>query len=361
MRQYKVPINDRFNFNIQRELPGGFRLDATEFMMFEHNAQDGSMWGGFYGQNLNQMNPEYYYKYKGLLSESVPNPFYGQFPTSLGAAGVSSVTPSYTGLPIMPGSLGTSSTVSLGQLLQPYPQYGNLNLQGIPGYRDHYFGTAISVTRPFAHGWTLLATYNYSLQSHSAYYDDIDTFDRHLTQWDRQLPRHNIRVSGTYQLPFGKGKSYFNTVPKWVDEVIGGWSTSQIFYFMGGDLLSFPTSGMVCDPRQNKPSGPYWFNPNCITTPPSYTIATAPPYYEGLRGPRFWQLDSTASKTFNINERFNLEFRLEMYNMPNKFIPGDPCVGSSCGSSDGMSLTEAGGANGANYGRELQGSLRLHF
>jgi hypothetical protein len=361
MRQYKVPINDRFNFNIQRELPGGFRLDATEFMMFEHNAQDGSMWGGFYGQNLNQMNPEYYYKYKGLLSESVPNPFHGQFPTSLGAAGVSSVSPSYTGLPIMPGSLGTSSTVSLGQLLQPYPQYGNLNLQGIPGYRDHYFGTAISVTRPFAHGWTLLATYNYSLQSHSAYYDDIDTFNHHLTQWDRQLPRHNIRISGTYQLPFGKGKSYFSTVPKWVDEVIGGWSTSQIFYFMGGDLLTFPTSGMVCDPRQNKPSGAYWFNPNCITTPPSYTIATAPPYYEGLRGPRFWQLDSTASKTFSINERMNLEFRLEMYNTPNKFIPGDPCVGSSCGSSDGLSLTEAGGSNGANYGRELQGSLRLHF
>jgi hypothetical protein len=277
MRQYKVPINDRFNFNIQRELPGGFRLDATEFMMFEHNAQDGSMWGGFYSQNLNLMNPAYYYKYKGLLSETVPNPFYGQFPTSLAAAGVSSVTPSYTGLPIMPGSLGTSSTVSLGQLLQPYPQYGSLNLQGIPNYRDHYFGTAISVTRPFSHGWTLLATYNYSLQSHSAYYDDIDTYNQHLTQWDRQLPRHNIRISGTYQLPFGRGKSYFSTVPKWVDEVIGGWSTSQIFYFMGGDLLSFPTSGMICDPRQNKPSsGGYWFNPNCITTPPSYTIATEP-------------------------------------------------------------------------------------
>ncbi len=24
-----------------------FRLDVTEFLMFEHNAQDGSMWGGY--------------------------------------------------------------------------------------------------------------------------------------------------------------------------------------------------------------------------------------------------------------------------------------------------------------------------
>jgi len=379
-RQYKVPINDRLTFNVQRELPANFRLDATEYIMFEHNAQDGSMWGGYgssgsqlsgagfgwngsanpFQQNLNMMNPMYNYIYKGLLSESVPNPFYGQFPTSLAAGGVSSVTPSYTGLPIMPGSMGTSATTSLGQLLQPYPQYGSLWLMGVPNNRDHYYGLAMSVTRPMAHGWTFLGTYNYSLQSHTSYYDDIAQYNQHLTMWDRGYPRHNLRFSGTYQLPFGKGHTYLSTVPKWVDEIIGGWQTSQIFYWMSGTLLGFPESGMTCDPRQNVPSG-YWFNPNCVVTPPSYTIATAPPYYQGLRGPRFWQLDSTVSKTFNVNERFNLEFRLEMYNMPNTFIPGDPCVGSSCGTSDGLSLTEASGANGANYGRELQCSVRLHF
>ena len=202
--------------------------------------------------------------------------------------------------------------------------------------------------------------YNYSIQNHTSYYDDIAQYNQHLTMWDRGYPRHNLRMSGTYQLPFGKGHTYFSTVPKWVDEIIGGWQTSQIFYWMSGTLLGFPESGMTCDPRQNVPSG-YWFNPNCIVTPPSYVMATAPPYYQGLRGPRFWQLDSTASKTFNINERFNLEFRLEMYNMPNVFIPSDPQVGSSNGASDGKSLYEASGANGANYGRELQGSLRLHF
>jgi hypothetical protein len=369
MRQYKVPINDRFNFNIQRELPGEFRLDVTEFLMFEHNAQDGSMWGGYgngvgtagyngsgypYQRSVNMMNPMYNYTYKGLLSESVPNPFYNQFPTQ-----PSNAPPGYTG-PYMNGYLGTSPTVSLSQLLQPYPQYGSLTLYGTPGNVDHYYGTAVSVTRRFAHGWTFLGTYNYSLQNHTNYYDDIAQFNQHLTMWDRGLPRHNLRMSGTYQLPFGKGRSYFSSVPKWVDEVIGGWSTSQIFYWMSGDLLGMPESGMVCDPRQNVPSG-YWFNPNCLVTPPSYVMASSPPYYEGLRGPRFWQLDSTASKTFNINERFNLEFRLEMYNMPNVFIPSDPQIGPSNGTTDGKSIYEASGSNGANYGRELQGSLRLHF
>ena len=173
-RQYKVPINDRFNFNIQRELPANFRLDVTEFLMFEHNAQDGSMWGGYgssgsqlsgngfgyngsanpFQRNLNMMNPMYNYTYQGLLTESVPNPFYGVFPTN------PSTAPSGYSGPYMPGYLGTSSTVSLSQLLQPYPQYGSLWLMGVPGNRDHYYGLAMSVTRPMAHGWTFLGTYN---------------------------------------------------------------------------------------------------------------------------------------------------------------------------------------------------------
>jgi hypothetical protein len=92
---------------------------------------------------------------------------------------------------------------------------------------------------------------------------------------DRGYPRHNLCLSGTYQFPCGRGRTYFSSVPKWVDEIIGGWATSDIFYWQSGNLLPFPTSGMVCNSTQNIPSG-YWFNPNCITTAVAYTIPTAP-------------------------------------------------------------------------------------
>ncbi len=360
--QYKIPINDRFNFNIQRQLPAQFRLDVTEFLMFSRNAQDDSMWGGFLTHNINQMDPMLSYKYKGLLNTSVPNPFYGQFPTSLAAAGVASVTPSYTGLPIMPGTMGTAATISLSQLLTPYPQFGSLNQWGWPGRRTHYYGTAISITRPMTHGWTFLGTYNYSLQNRDRYYNDIDTYNNKFTMFDYGSPRHNIRLSGTYQLPFGRGRQYFSNVPWFVDEIIGGWATSNIFYFVSGQLLSFPPYGMICNPRDNVPTG-MWFNANCITTPPSYTMATQPLYYEGIRGPHFWDLDTTAVKNFRISERFNLEFRLEMYNTPNIFIPSNPnvCSPTQCPGIAGIPNWVANGSNGSNYGREMQGSLRLHF
>jgi len=360
--QYKIPINDRFNFNIQRQLPAQFRLDITEFMMFSHNAHDSTMWASFYSKNVNQMDPMFSYTYKDLLNTPVPNPFYGNVYTSLAQTGLSSIPSNYTGKPIMPGTMGTTATTTLSQLLRPYPQYGDLNQLGWPGHVTHYYGTAISITRPMTKGWTFLGTYNYSLDNRSGYYDDIDQYNNHYEMFDHQNPRHNIRLSGTYQLPFGKGRQFFSNAPWWVDEIIGGWATSNIFYWVSGTLLSFPTTGMICNPRENVPSG-MWFNANCITTAPSYTIPTQPPYYQGIRGPHFWDLDTTAVKNFRISERFGLEFRLEMYNMPNVFIPSNPnvCSPAQCGDIAGISNSVASSSNGANYGREMQGSVRFHF
>jgi hypothetical protein len=92
----------------------------------------------------------------------------------------------------------------------------------------------------------------------------------------------------------------------------------------------------VRDPTQNIPAG-YWFNPNCLTTAPPYTMMTSPFYYEGMRGPRYWDLDSTFVKSFKITERYNLEFRMELYNLTNTFIPSDPnvCGVTQCGSVGG--------------------------
>jgi hypothetical protein len=361
-RDYVIPMNDRFNFNIQRQLPAQFRLDVTEFIMFTRNAEDCTMWGCVQSKNMNQMNPMFNYTYKSVLTTPVPNPFYGQVYTSLAQAGLTSVPASYTGEPIMPGSLGTSPTVSLSQLLQPYPQYGTLTEMFWPGRITHYYGTALSITRPMSHGWTFLGTYNYSLDNRSTFYDDIDTYNNKYTMADYGNPRHNIRLSGTYQVPFGRGRQYFSSAPRWVDEIIGGWATSNIFYWVSGTLLGFPTTGMICNPRYNVPKG-MWFNANCITTAPAYTIPTDPLYYEGIRGPHFWDLDTTAVKNFRITESMSLEFRLEMYNMPNIFIPSNPnvCSTAQCGNIAGIPNSVASSSNGANYGRELQCSVRFHF
>jgi hypothetical protein len=333
----KTPLNDRFNFTIQRQAPQRIFTEATFFMMFEHNAQDASMWGGSYNYNVNQMDPNLAYTFKGLVDQTVANPFYG-LPAN-----------------IMPGNLRTQPTVAVSQLLRPYPQYATLNQMAWPGYSDHYYALQMQAQRPFSNGLTFLVAYNYNQEYHSQYFDDVARFNNQLSMLDRGYPRHNLRIAGTWELPVGKGRKYLNHTNRVVDAVLGGWATSHILMWRNGNLLSFPAALVNGDPRQSIPSGDY-FNPAVFSVLPAYTPRTNPWYYDGLRGPGFWQLDSTLVKYFNVTEHAKLEFRMEFYNLPNAFMPSDPDLTVGSGTL-GRSTWVAGG----NYGREIQYTARIHF
>lgn len=334
----KTPLNDRINFTFQRQAMQKLFTEATFFMMFSHNAQDPSMWGGHYDYNLNQMDPNLSYQYKGLVDQEVPNPFYNL------------LTPDK-----MPGTLRTQPTVSASQLLRPFPQYGDLNLYGYPGASDHYYALQMKAERPFSNGMTFLVAYNYNQEKHTEWFNDQDRYTDKLTMFDRGRPRHNLRVAGTYELPFGRGRQFLNNIHPVLDYLIGGWATSQIWMWRTGNLLIFDPAQVTGDPTASVPSGSY-FNPAVFQVLPNYTPRTNPRYYDGLRGPGFWQLDSTLVKYFKITERVKFELRMEFYNLPNTFMPSDPDLGIASGTM-GQSTWVAGG----NYGREIQYTGRIHF
>ena len=334
----KTPMNDRFNIGIQHQAPFHMFTQATFFMMFEHNAQDPSMWGGNYGYNVNQMDPNLAYTYKGLVDQSVANPFYNLLPAN-----------------IMPGSLRNEPTVSVSQLLRPYPQYGDLTQYAWPGVSNHYYSLALQANRPMANGLTAVFAFNYARQSEDAFFNALDNYNNHYTMFDRGQPRSDFRIGATYELPFGTGRQFANHVNKVVDAIIGGWGTSQLFFWHSGDLLMFGDAQVNGDPTQNVPSG-YYFNPAAFSPLPAYTLRTNPRYYNGLRGPNWWELDSSFFKTFNLTERVKLQLRMELYNMPNAFMPSDPVTSVTSGSL-GQSVSVAGG----NYGREAQFMGRIMF
>ncbi len=349
----KTPMNDRINFTIQRQAGQQIFTEATFFMMFSHNVQDPSMWGGHYDMNLNQMDPNLAFKYKGQVDQAVANPFYNLLPPDK-----------------MPGSLATQETVSVGQLLRPYPQYGDLNEYGWPGGSDHYYALQLKAERPMRNGLTFLVAYNYNRENHTNFFTDqsvgstmtwsspgysLDYYNNKLTMMDRGRPRHNFRIAGTWEIPVGRGRQYGGNMSRALDILVGGWATSHIFMWRSGDLMGFSQAVVTGDPQKDVPSG-YYFNPAVFQTPDAYTPRTNPWYYEGLRGPRFWSLDSTLVKNFSITERIKFELRLETYNTLNAFMPSNPNVGIASGTM-GRSTWVAGG----NYGREVQYTGRIHF
>ncbi len=334
----KTPINDRLNFSYQSMLPGQFRMDTTYFVNFGHNIQPPSNGGGGFEQrNLNMVNPQLYYTYKGALDDSVANPFY-QYGTPQN----------------FPGALRNQQNVSVGSLLEPYPQYGSLTEKFNSGFSEHYQSIQIKAERAYSKGFTLTVGYNFNREASDIFFNDPDTYADHMTMYPVSSPRHRLNSAFAYSPPIGRGQKYLPNLNPVLNGVLGGWTTSHILMWHSGDFLTFGQMVANGNPRIPQPTRQEWFNTGDFQVPQPYTPRTNPMLYPGVTGPRYWELDSTLSKSFKLTERFRLEFRFEAYNFFNNFIPSDPDT-SVYSSTFGMST------NQANTGRECQYSLRLHY
>jgi hypothetical protein len=204
-------------------------------------------------------------------------------------------------------------------------------------------------------GLNLIASYSYNRERQSQYFNDIDNYANKTTMMDQGNPRHNLRIGGTYELPFGRGRQFMSNAPKAVDFILGGWSTSHFYTFRSGSLLYFGPAAVSGDPTKNVPAG-YAFNPAVFSVLPAYTPRTNPFFYDNLRGNSMWQLDSTLVKYFPITEKVKFELRMEFYNLPNVFIPSDPDTGIGSGTMGQSTWVQTG-----NYGREIQYTGRIRF
>jgi hypothetical protein len=256
----------------------------------------------------------------------------------------------------MPGSLRTQKTVSVNSLLAPYPQYGTLTERFLRDKDNHYYSLQFKAERSMAQGLTFSFGYNYSHETRDEFFDSIATYNKNFTMIDTRDPRHYVRLAGTYELPFGKGRQYLSGANRILDALVGGWATSHIFMWNGGPQLTFGAMNCTGDPKIDNPTRGQWFDTSKCSVLPAYTPRTNPWYYDGLRGPGFWQWDATAVKYFQITERVKFELRMEFYNFPNSFMPSQPNM-SVTSSAFGKSTSIAGG----NYGREVQYTGRIHF
>jgi hypothetical protein len=328
----RTGVNDRYHLSLQRQLPGNIVADGTFFMIQSHNLP--------YAKNMNMADPNLAYTYKAALNQTVANPFYNY------------LTPS-----LFPGPLRNQPAVAISSLLLPYPQYGALSQSNTPGFFSHTYSAQVRVRRSFSHGFGFTASYNSPLTRNTAFFDTFDTYINRLTFRDVANPRHGVNVSGTYELPLGKGRQFLSGAPRVVDLLIGGWSASPIFSYNSGTPIQFTNALQVVkpgSPKLDNPTPQQWFDTSFFKTPVANTPRANPYFYPGLTGPRNWNIDSTLSKYFRIRERYRVELRMEAYNLLNKIMRGAPPIGIN-NALFGKVTTQS------NKGREFQYTLRIHF
>ncbi len=256
------------------------------------------------------------------------------------------------------------------------------------GGDSYYHGAILQVRRRFEKGFDLGLSYTFSksidnmsvdpvaatsgggLGNNSRTPTDVRNFllDRSVSDFDNT---HVLVVNSMYELPFGKGQMFGNNWPGALNHLLGGWTLTGIYTYQSGEpytinsgsaTANFTTAGKQTRANLVGPlppsglqfvpdiQGPVVFNvtdrdpaTNCrqvIGTNSSFCIPEPGEFGMGrntIRGPGFWNVDFGVLKRFQINERVNVQFRAEFFNLfnhpnfenPRNATEGSPTVTSS--------------------------------
>jgi hypothetical protein len=267
---------------------------------------------------------------------------------------------------------------ALVQAARPFPAWGNLsgyNYNGISNYN----ALQTTINKHFSNG--LLFSFNY-VWSH--FLDDQDSGgwgSRGGTQYwqisndpSANYGNSNFDIPNafkgyaSYELPFGKGKSYLSG-SSLIDEAVGGWRLSGTFITQSGSPFTVvnntnsnsnltgcatndggtATGGdvnngcnwypnVIASTHVSNPNANEWFNTSAFAN--AWTPGSGLPFAFGnegrnsLRGPRLTVLNLSIAKSFKFGERISLQLRSDWVNAlnhPSLGIPGQTFGGSNFG------------------------------
>jgi hypothetical protein len=272
-----------------------------------------------------------------LLSQQFPNPFRG-------------TNPIY------------GANISRGNLLRPYPHFGDIFVEEPIGYQ-WYHSLQVRAEKRMSQGYTFQLAYTWSKNMEAVSflnasdplpYESISSLD---------FP-HRIALSGIYELPFGKGRRWGAGLPGPLEFFAGGWQLNAVIIYQSGQALGFgnalfagriediplPSSRRNADRWFNTEAG---FNRNSAQQLAS-NIRTFPLRFGGVRGDSQNRWDFSAIKNFRVQEKVRLQFRAEAFNALNHAILNNPNTTPTSGAFGTITGTAA-------PARTFQFALKLEF
>ena len=162
----------------------------------------------------------------------------------------------------------------------------------------------------------------------------IDNFnlslDRGRADFDQ---RHVISVTWIYELPFGAGKRWLASPSKPLNAIVGGWSLQGFNTNQSGEPFSITSGAKTANysvvsraviagpmPSDSLVSVPGVTGPSYFANASGFAIPA--PGAEGsgrnlFNGPWFWSTDGALSKSFAVAEKVKVTVRMEAFNALN--------------------------------------------
>ncbi len=262
---------------------------------------------------------------------------------------------------------------------RPFPRLANAD--GVHRAGDSNFHSfQFTGEKRFSHGFSLLTAYTYA-----HYIDNGGGDNGGGVQNPRNMRadrgnadsdiRHRMVLSWGYEPPFAPGKRILSGTHGIVKQIFAGWQLNGIQSYMTGQHFS-PSSAQNTlgagaggqrpdrirdgnlDPSQRTLQR--WFDIGAFTTPAPFQFGNSA--RNVLEGPGTRMIDLSVFKHFALgkDERRRLEFRAEIFNVPNtpQFNPPNASIGST-----GAGIISSAGdpVFFIRTSRQVQMALKLYF
>jgi hypothetical protein len=303
-----------------------------------------------------------------FLQNSVNNPFYPMFSTPCTST---ASHPCFN----EPDSLYSNTTIPLGYLLNPYPQFtGDFEGLMIEEASSWYNAMQIRFQKRTTHHISFEGNYTVSKltdNSSAGRNNWVGSLGNGIPQQlDRLYLEHSISANDAPQrlaaavvleLPFGHDQWIGSNMNRGLDAVVGGWNLGMMVTQQSGQPIALGMSdprlangtqrpNITCSQlktglsmldvaenwQQNgnaegngNPPVSSFINPNCLADPGDQNPGNAPRYYPGLRVNGIHDFDANFYKSFVPREGMSIELRAEVFNLMNhpRFAQPDAAFG----------------------------------
>ena len=309
-----IPRTFQWSYTLERELPWNMVLEVSYVGSLTNKEPRTTQLSDMSKEHYDaaQLNPGYY-------QERVPNPWYGILPRNR--------------------PLGASPDIARRELLRAIPQFNSVRNFINPWGSTWYHGLQVRFERRMfgdrsrVGAVTWVTAYSFSKSMERVWRDEHTTSWRgpinQVTDLDRT---HNLTFAGIWDLPFGRGRAFLNNMGRLGEFALGGWTSNVNFIYQSGvPLAAWRDWEFLCgDPTDvNRNENSWFFNDRsrfseCWRQLRPFEYRELPNRFHQIRSHTAPQIDLMLSKKFNVNERWQVEFRAEAFNAFNTPLRGDP-------------------------------------
>jgi len=259
---------------------------------------------------------------------------------------------------LLPGTSLSGATASVSSVVRPFPEFSGITDSTLTNGGSYYDSLNLKIQKRFSKGFVFVLNYDHSrLMEHTTYLNGGSyALEKRVSLYDRP---NSLVISGTYELPVGRGKQFGSGMNPLLDGVVGGWSLSTIYSLHSGAPLAFGDLLYLGAPlNYNAENVSHTFDTTAFNTVSSQQLSqnfrTFSSQFNNLRVDHTNNIDITLTKTFTIRDRVKVQFRAESFNLCNKPLFGAANL-TATSASFGAVTTQT------NNPRYIQFGLRITF